>query len=81
LYLRYSSEPPRSEALRALLAHPHVVCTPHLGASTEEAQINVARDIAAQVCDVFDQKEVTISHISKNFESNRLFFGGSTLAL
>jgi phosphoglycerate dehydrogenase-like enzyme len=44
--------------LRALLAHPNVVCTPHLGASTEEAQINVARDIAAQVCDVFDQKEV-----------------------
>jgi hypothetical protein len=33
-----------------LLAHPNVTCTPHLGASTEEAQINVAKDIAVQVC-------------------------------
>jgi hypothetical protein len=41
-----------------LLQHPNLVCTPHLGASTEEAQINVARDIAQQMCDVFDQKEV-----------------------
>lgn len=32
-----------------LLAHPNVTCTPHLGASTEEAQINVAKDIAVQV--------------------------------
>ena len=35
----YSSEPPK-ENLKALLAHPKLVCTPHLGASTDEAQIN-----------------------------------------
>ncbi|KAJ1406719.1 D-isomer specific 2-hydroxyacid dehydrogenase [Ochromonadaceae sp. CCMP2298] len=52
----FTSEPPK-EHLRPLIMHPHLVCTPHLGASTEEAQINVARDIATQMCDVFDQKD------------------------
>lgn len=56
----YTSEPPK-ENLKTLLQHPNLVCTPHLGASTEEAQINVARDIAQQMCDVFDQKEVRTS--------------------
>ncbi|OAA65204.1 phosphoglycerate dehydrogenase [Niveomyces insectorum RCEF 264] len=32
-----------------LAAHPRVVATPHLGASTVEAQENVARDVCAQV--------------------------------
>lgn len=52
----FTSEPPE-EHLRPLLAHPHLVCTPHLGASTAEAQVNVARDIAVQMCDVFDQRD------------------------
>jgi phosphoglycerate dehydrogenase-like enzyme len=52
----YTSEPPK-EHLHELLRHPRVVCTPHLGASTEEAQVNVARDIALQMCDLFDQKD------------------------
>lgn len=34
----YSSEPP-PESSRELLQHPRLVCTPHLGASTEEAQV------------------------------------------
>lgn len=38
-------------------AHPNLICTPHLGASTDEAQVNVARDVAVQMCDVFDQKD------------------------
>eukprot|EP00607_Mallomonas_marina_P007374 CAMPEP_0182421296 /NCGR_PEP_ID=MMETSP1167-20130531/6624_1 /TAXON_ID=2988 /ORGANISM="Mallomonas Sp, Strain CCMP3275" /LENGTH=482 /DNA_ID=CAMNT_0024598285 /DNA_START=303 /DNA_END=1751 /DNA_ORIENTATION=- len=52
----YTSEPPK-EDLKPLLSHPNLVCTPHLGASTDEAQINVARDVAQQMCDVFDQKD------------------------
>lgn len=33
---------------------PSVVTTPHLGASTEEAQTNVAIDVAEQIVDVFE---------------------------
>jgi D-3-phosphoglycerate dehydrogenase len=63
----FTSEPPK-EHLRALIDHPNLVCTPHLGASTDEAQVNVARDIAAQMCDVFDAKDyvgiVNVSYIA-----------------
>ena len=38
----FSSEPPSGVA-KQLVSHPHVVCTPHLGASTAEAQTNVVR--------------------------------------
>lgn len=48
----YEVEPP-PPAARALLTHPHVLCTPHLGASTEEAQRKVAREVAQQMCDAF----------------------------
>jgi D-3-phosphoglycerate dehydrogenase len=34
-----------------LFGHPHVVCTPHLGASTSEAQEKVALQIAEQMAD------------------------------
>jgi D-3-phosphoglycerate dehydrogenase len=34
-----------------LFGHPHVVCTPHLGASTTEAQEKVALQIAEQMSD------------------------------
>ncbi|MDX9702576.1 MAG: phosphoglycerate dehydrogenase [Candidatus Auribacterota bacterium] len=44
----YSKEPPEN---RALIDHPKTVTTPHLGASTEEAQLNVAIDIAYQIID------------------------------
>ena len=36
-----------------LFGHPHVVCTPHLGASTREAQEKVALQIAEQMSDYF----------------------------
>jgi D-3-phosphoglycerate dehydrogenase / 2-oxoglutarate reductase len=46
----FTSEPPvqESEAAR-LVAHPRVVATPHLGASTKEAQENVSIDVCEQV--------------------------------
>ncbi len=34
-----------------LFGHPNVVCTPHLGASTSEAQENVALQVAEQISD------------------------------
>ena len=51
----YSAEPP-GEELQKLLAHPAVVCTPHLGASTQEAQGKVAEQIAVQIADAMEQK-------------------------
>ncbi len=54
----YPTEPP-SAALQPLLTHPKVVCTPHLGASTEEAQVKVAVDIAQQMADAFEGKAWT----------------------
>jgi D-3-phosphoglycerate dehydrogenase len=48
-----SKEPPADDAtLRALIEHPRVIVTPHLGASTEEAQVSVALDVAEQIGEV-----------------------------
>ena len=44
----YSNEPP-PDALSALIGHPNVVATPHIAASTEEAQEKVAIQITEQV--------------------------------
>ena len=43
-------------ALRALVEHPAVICTPHLGASTTEAQLKVAMEIAQQFVDAVQGK-------------------------
>ena len=46
----YASEPLGESELRSL--GKNVILTPHLGASTEEAQVNVAIDVAEQIRDV-----------------------------
>jgi D-3-phosphoglycerate dehydrogenase / 2-oxoglutarate reductase len=49
----FSTEPPGDDpTLRALIEHPHVIATPHLGASTEEAQVLVALDVAEQIAEI-----------------------------
>ena len=45
----YVEEPP--PAGHPLIAHDKVICTPHLGAATDQAQINVATAVAEQVRD------------------------------
>ncbi len=45
----YLSEPPENEAEKKLIEHPNVLAVPHLGASTEEAQDQVALDAAQQL--------------------------------
>jgi len=47
----FAHEPPLDSPL---LRHPRVVATPHLGASTQEAQVAVAVDVARQVVDVLN---------------------------
>jgi D-3-phosphoglycerate dehydrogenase len=44
----YSTEPP-SDTIRKLLQHPAVIGTPHIAASTDEAQQKVARQVTEQV--------------------------------
>jgi D-3-phosphoglycerate dehydrogenase len=44
----YEEEPPTAEITKKLISHPKVVATPHLGASTKEAQIKVAVEVSEQ---------------------------------
>jgi D-3-phosphoglycerate dehydrogenase len=45
----WSEEPPVSPVVKRLIQHPRVVVTPHLGANTQEAQVNVSVDVARQL--------------------------------
>ena len=49
----FSSEPPTEIAL---ISEPNVVVTPHLGASTAEAQVEVALEVADQVLAILENK-------------------------
>lgn len=51
----YENEPPKGSPL---IARENVIMTPHLGASTEEAQVNVAIDIAESVRDALLNKGI-----------------------
>lgn len=49
----FTSEPPKEgSAAHRLASHPKIVATPHLGASTVEAQENVSLDVCMQVVDI-----------------------------
>ena len=49
----FTSEPPQPDSpATRLIAHPKVVATPHLGASTKEAQENVSIDVCEQVVSI-----------------------------
>jgi D-3-phosphoglycerate dehydrogenase len=51
----YVEEPPKELALAKL---KNVVLTPHLGASTEEAQVNVAIEVAHQIADALQGRGI-----------------------
>jgi len=52
----YAQEPPKDHILFGL---DNVICTPHLGASTLEAQVNVAIQVAEQISDYLLEGAVT----------------------
>lgn len=51
----FPTEPP---GLTPLVAHPHVICTPHIGAQTVEAQQRAAYDIASEILRALDGKDM-----------------------
>ena len=54
----FLKEPPDSEAEKALITHDKVLAVPHLGASTEEAQDQVALEAAEQLVEALRGGEV-----------------------
>jgi len=63
----YSEEPPKD---RRLVELENVVCTPHLGASTKEAQVVVAIDAAKQVLKVLKTGEVINAVNAPGFDAS-----------
>ncbi len=67
----FEEEPPASGS--PLVAHERLICTPHVGASTEQAQINVAIAIAEQVRSYLTQdlieNAVNVPSVSKEMLS------------
>jgi len=49
----FASEPPGASPL---VAHPHVIATPHMGAQTAEAQTRAAMDVADEVANALSGK-------------------------
>lgn len=45
----FEQEPPTNPITLELIQHPNVIATPHLGASTAEAQVRVAVEISEQI--------------------------------
>jgi len=52
----WSEEPPKTEILRDLISQDRLVVTPHLGANTFEAQINVAVDVSKEILNYLDEQ-------------------------
>ncbi len=51
----YSKEPPTSPLLQELISQERLTVTPHLGANTFEAQVNVAVDVAREILNYLDE--------------------------
>jgi D-3-phosphoglycerate dehydrogenase len=52
----FVEEPPPKDS--PLVKHERVICTPHLGASTAEAQVRVAVQVAEQVVDFLEKGDI-----------------------
>jgi len=55
----WSKEPPKTEVLKKLIAHPKMLVTPHLGANTFEAQKNVAVDVSKEIVNYVDGRPLS----------------------
>jgi len=64
----YEKEPVEPD--NPLVLHPNVTCTPHLGASSVEAQINVAIAIAYQIGDYLTKGEIKNAVNAPNLDAD-----------
>ena len=64
----YVKEPP--EFSNIIFNHPKIICTPHLGASTDEAQELVATQISEQIRDYFAANKITAAVNIRGFAEN-----------
>ncbi len=55
----WSQEPPQTDVLKKLIAHPNMLVTPHLGANTFEAQKNVAVDVSKEIVNYINGRPMT----------------------
>ncbi|MEK5521986.1 phosphoglycerate dehydrogenase [Heyndrickxia sporothermodurans] len=51
----FEQEPPTN---LDLLQHPNIIATPHLGASTEEAQEKVAKEVSEEIISIFETNSI-----------------------
>ncbi len=58
LVQRWMSSPVEPPGKTELASHPKVVCTPHIGAETSEAQVRAAIDISTEVIAALDGKQL-----------------------
>ncbi|CAF1611002.1 unnamed protein product [Rotaria magnacalcarata] len=73
----FEQEPP---ANLKLIQHPLVICTPHLGASTREAQKRVAIDLAQQIID-FKQGHSLIGVVNGSAVTSQFAQGNRAILL
>jgi len=66
----FESEPPPADD--PIVKHPKTVVTPHLGASTEEAQVSVAVEAAKLLCDYLIRGQVKFSVNTPNLDRAEL---------
>ena len=57
------NEPPKTIYEKKLVDHPRVIITPHIGASTKEAQKRVAETTAAKIIHFLNQVKQPLSHL------------------
>ncbi|XP_077302393.1 D-3-phosphoglycerate dehydrogenase [Arctopsyche grandis] len=59
----FEQEPPTDAITLELIQHPRVIATPHLGASTAEAQVRVAVEVAEQFIALSDATKTAVVQI------------------
>ncbi|UFS69615.1 phosphoglycerate dehydrogenase [Geomonas sp. RF6] len=52
----WSQEPPNTDVLKRLIANDKLIVTPHLGANTFEAQVNVSVDVAKEILQYLNEQ-------------------------